>query len=316
MAPPHDLDRNPLAGKELTSAALIHLDYLPPPPELAPFITTYFVFRCDEPRIADIQPAGVGILAVFMQGRGEMFFRDGRVDPSHLVNVMTPLAAAAPVLVEGPWHAFGAALSPLGWAALTGCLSAAEHGNRLRDAGELIHPSLHAMGQAMAADYNAGRLSPADCAAMMSAALGPLLRDVPAAHVALMGRVADWLGQSLSPRVDDLARNALYSARQLQRLVDQYFGLPPKQLARKYRALRAAALLADPALPADQVALVQDQFYDQSHMIREMRLFAGRTPARLGASDQPMLSALLDLRNFREITPRVAVIPGEFDPRI
>ena len=84
---------------------------------------------------------------------------------------------------------------------------------------------------------------------------------------------------------------------------------------RPARLPRAALQLFD-AWPADPVALVQDQFYDQSHMIREMRLFAGRTPARLGASDQPMLSALLDLRNFREITPRVAVIPGEFDPRI
>lgn len=302
-----------LAGTNLTAPGLIQLDYLPAPEALAPFVTTFFLFRCEERRIADMQPAGVGILAVFMRGRGEMLFRDGRADSSHLVNMMTPLAAAAPVLVEGPWHAFGAALSPLGWAALTGGLSAAEYGNRLLDARELLGPAAHAMGAAIAEGYNAGRLDAQACVALASEHLARMLRPVPRAHVALIRSVAAWLGESLSPRVDDLAARVLYSPRQLQRLVDKYFGLPPKQLARKYRALRVAALLGDPALPVEQLAQVQDQFYDQSHMIREIQLFAGRTPARLGNAGQPLLSALLDLRNFREITPQVAALPPEFD---
>jgi hypothetical protein len=36
-------------------------------------------------------------------------------------------------------------------------------------------------------------------------------------------------------------------------------------------------------------------------MIREIRLFAGRTPARLTGEESPYLAEMLDLRNFREI---------------
>ena len=42
-----------------------------------------------------------------------------------------------------------------------------------------------------------------------------------------------------------------------------------------------------------------EHFYDQSHLIREIGIFVGRTPSRLGGEDKPILNGLLDLRNFR-----------------
>lgn len=303
-----DARRKRLDSLSLTSPALISLDYFAPPADLEPYITTFFLMRCDERTIADIQPAGVGILAAFMRGRGEMFIRDGTIDSSHTINLLTPLAAAAPVLVDGPWHSFGAALSPLGWGAMTG-LSAREQGNRLREAGELLGPDFTALGETLARRYGQPGFTPEHMVLTVSEAIRRILRPVPDLHIRLIGEVAAWMGESLSPRIEDLARRALYSPRQLQRLVDHYFGLPPKQLARKYRALRAAALLASPEATPEQVAAIENAFYDQSHMIREIRLFAGRTPARLGDVGAPLLSELLDMRNFREITPRIAPMP-------
>jgi len=288
-------------NQDLTSPALISLEYFPPPQDLAPFVTTFFLLRCDEPRIVDVQLAGVGILAVFMRGQGDIYFRDGASDPSHRINILTPLAAAATVAVAGPWHSFGAALSPLGWAALSGGRSAAKHGNRLLAAGDLFGPAFARLGDELADGWCEGRLGVAEMARAMGAAIAAALKPVPPQHVRLIGQVAQWLGESLSPRVDRLQDAVLYSPRQLQRLVDQYFGLPPKQLARKYRALRAASMLADPRTSEAEAAAIADKFYDQSHMIREIGLFAGRTPARLRGPDAPMLAALLDLRNFREI---------------
>lgn len=304
--------RQRLSDGIYTSPALISLDYIPPPEDLAPFVTTFFHLRCDETEILDIQPAGVGILAVFMRGQGEIFIRDGHTDPSHVCNILTPTAAAAPIAVDGPWHAFGASLSPLGWAALSGRLSAARHGNRLLEAGGLFGSAFTAMGERIREGYCAGELDVAAMLAIFAETLRPALRPVPQAHVRLMATVAEWLGESLSPVVERLQQMALYSPRQLQRLADQYFGLPPKQLARKYRAIRAAAVLADPATSQERADMIADQFYDQSHMIREISLFAGRTPARLGNPETPILSALLDLRNFRELTPRVAPLPESF----
>lgn len=302
------LRRERLAALPLTSPGLIALDYFPAPADLEPYVTTFFLMRCEERTIADIQPAGVGILAAFMRGRGEMFIPDGTVDSSHAINLLTPLAAAAPIVVDGPWHSFGAALSPLGWGAMTG-LSAREYGNRLRDAGALLGPEFTALGETFARRYERPGFSPDHMVMMMSEAIRTILKPLPGLHVRLIGEVAAWLGQSLSPRIEDLERRAFYSPRQLQRLVDRYFGLPPKQLARKYRALRAASLLASPEMSAEQIAGIESAFYDQSHMIREIRLFAGRTPARLGDEGAPLLSALLDLRNFREIRPRIAAMP-------
>jgi hypothetical protein len=70
-------------------------------------------------------------------------------------------------------------------------------------------------------------------------------------------------------------------------------------------------LLSRPAATPDDIAAIQDHFYDQPHMIREMRLFAGRTPARIADPDTPYLSAFLDLRDFREGGSRMAPIPSD-----
>ena len=126
-----------------------------------------------------------------------------------------------------------------------------------------------------------------------------------------MQTVSEWLARSITPDVADLEARCGYGMRQIQRLSDRYFGLPPSALARKYRALRAAVLLSRPSLSDDDIAAVQDHFYDQPHMIREMRLFAGRTPARIADPDTPYLSAIMDLRNFRERGPRLAPIPDD-----
>src|SRR3546814_8806389 len=51
-------------------------------------------------------------------------------------------------------------------------------------------------------------------------------------------------------------------------------------LARKYRAVRAASALArGEGLDSAQLG---DAFYDQSHLIREIKRFAGATPGQLG----------------------------------
>ena len=80
---------------------------------------------------------------------------------------------------------------------------------------------------------------------------------------------------------------------------------------RKYRALRVVALLNDPSTTDEQVAELLNYFYDQSHLIREVRTFSGRTPSRFGDDQAPILEQLLSVRNFREIKPNVAALPED-----
>ena len=91
--------------------------------------------------------------------------------------------------------------------------------------------------------------------------------------------VDGWLMTSPSPDVGDLIANTGLSARQLERVCKQYFGMPPKMLARKYRALRAALALSQPESESSET--IVSAFYDQSHMIREVKYFAGETPGKI-----------------------------------
>lgn len=284
----------------LTSPALITVDYIDPPPGVGLLITTLYHFRCDEPVIRDIQPAAIGNLCLFPHGTGEMHFAAGHRDPNHPVGLLTPLSRATPIVVEGPFHVFGAALSPLGWAALTG-LHAGRHRDRLLPAGEVLGPAIDVLGEQLLAAYRAGTMSGRECALAISEFIGRHARPINPRHLELIVATGRWLGESFNPEVSDLAGAAGYSARQVQRLVEQYFGLPPRALARKYRALRAAALLSAPELSMENEAEIAEAFFDQSHMIREIAHFVGRTPARLTDNTTPYLSEMIAPSNLREL---------------
>lgn len=299
-APLAPTDPVPEDHEAITPAALISVDYIAPPEPLAPFVTTLYHFRCDEPVIRDIQPAAVGNLCLFPHGKGEMLFAEGHRDPNHEVGLLTPLSRAAPIMVAGPFHVFGAALTPVGWAALTG-LHAGEHRDRLLPAGAVLGPGIDTLGQELLAAYRARSMSGRDCALAVGGFIGANLKRVNPRHLELIAATGQWLAASFNPETAALTGAAGYSARQVQRLVERYFGLPPRALARKYRALRAAALLSAPHLSMEDEAAIAEAFFDQPHMIREIAHFVGRTPARLSDASTPYLAEMIDARNLREL---------------
>lgn len=289
-----------LADFELTAPSLISVDYIAPSAAISDFVTTLYHFRCDEPVINDIQPASVGHIALFPYGKGEMHFRDGHRDPNPEIAVMTPLSTAVPIVVKGPFHVVGAALSPLGWAALTG-LHAGESRDRLRPASDILKHDIDAVGHWLINGYREGAMTGQECAKELGKFIAKSTKPVNSRHIELIRAVNTWLGSSLNPELSDLMEMAAYSPRQVQRLTERYFGLPPQSLARKYRALRAAALLSFPQLTPEFEAELGEAFFDQSHMIREITRFVGRTPARLSDDQSPYLSEMIDPKNFREL---------------
>jgi methylphosphotriester-DNA--protein-cysteine methyltransferase len=100
-----------------------------------------------------------------------------------------------------------------------------------------------------------------------------------------------WLISDGDPSVESLANQSGLSQRQLERMTKRYYGLPPKKLARKYRALRAAQSLAHgDSLDETGLALA---FYDQSHLIREVKQFTGLTPGQLRSGQSPLTRATM-----------------------
>lgn len=147
-------------------------------------------------------------------------------------------------------------------------------------------------------------MSGQDCAEALGAYILRNLKPVSDGHRAMIAITTGWLVGSLDPDIEQLYAALPFSRRQSQRLAERYFGLSPTALRRKYRALRAAAALSQPDLDAETEAAILNTFYDQPHMIREIRLFAGRTPARLSDEPDSYLNEMLDLRNLRELAAR------------
>lgn len=300
--PQHLSDDEVGAEASLTSSALITVDYIAPAATIAPYVTTLYHFRCDEPVTRDFQPASIGHLCLFPYGTGEMHFADGHRDVNHPVGLLTPLSRATPIVVDGPFHAFGAALTPIGWAALTG-LHAGQYRDRLLPAGSVLGPEIDEIGEQLLNAYRAGTMTGKQCARAIGDFIEHRVRPINPRHLELIASVSFWLSASFNPEVSRLEGVTAYSARQVQRLVERYFGLTPRALARKYRALRAAALLSAPQLTIEAEAEIAEAFFDQSHMIREIAYFVGRTPARLNDRTTPYLAEMIDGRNLRELNP-------------
>ena len=284
----------------LTETSRFRLVYLPVPPELADHVTTFYHFTCDEQEFRDIQPAAIGQLALCPYGKGAIHFRDGRSDPLCEVSLLTPFSVAAPFAVIGPFHAIGAALTPLGWAELTG-LCATTHANRFYRAGDWLGEEIADLGEQWCEEYRAGRMSGTECAQALGAFMASRITPIPPQYRQVIGLTTQWLMSALDPDIEQLYAALPYSRRHVQRLVERYFGLPPTALRRKYRALRAAALLSQPEVEPETEDAIRDCFYDQPHLIREIRLFVGRTPARLSNEPDSFLTEMLDLKNLREL---------------
>jgi AraC-like DNA-binding protein len=275
-----------------------HLSYFDPPEELARHILTTFCFATEhEGEAMDRHPGGLGQLVVFTRGRGEIEFND-RVDGGGAgAYLFCGFTAARPIRVVGPWTAIGVSLSPLGWAALTRQL-AKDHMDRMPPAAEFLGDAVTHFADDLIGRYNAGEIDDEAACLELGAWVGEHLNTVPPAHERVIEATIGWLGSSLNPDLDQLFAQLPYSRRQGERLVERYFGLSPAALARKFRAVRAAALLSQKNLSDEAEAEIANAFVDQSHMIREIRRFSGYTPSRLGGPSDPIFHTMIRLKNL------------------
>ena len=276
---------------------LFHLEYFDPPAELAQHVLALFHFTSDETEIADRHPGALGQLVLFPHGTGELYWNDRTDIVEGEAHLLAGFETAAPFTMEGPWHAIGASLSPLGWAALTGA-PANENFNRFIAPATHLGPEVDAFAKATNDLYRLGKITGREGCDLLVEWIAGRLKPLPAAHEQLIGRAFAWLGSSLSPDVEELFGRLSYSRRQAERLVTRYFGLSPRALARKYRAVRAASLLAQPELTDEAESEIASAFYDQPHMIREIRRYCGYTPTRLGGPEEPLFQAMLRMKNL------------------
>ncbi|WNO54481.1 AraC family transcriptional regulator [Stakelama saccharophila] len=230
-------------------------------------------------------------------GGAEYRFPDGTVQVAPDLHVIGPTTGAMKVKAQGPVVCFGMGVTPVGWGALIGN-NAWTMTNRVVDAVEIMGPAV-----AEAAEKLKGLESPDAMREIAEAMIGKLLRST-GPDLAFIHTVDAWLADTPSPTVSALARATGVSARQLERKCKSLYGAPPKVLARKYRALRTAvALVSDGVSSADAI---DRGFYDQSHLIREVKHFTGLTPGQMHAN--PNLLAQLTIAQRHALGGRVKKI--------
>lgn len=275
----------------------IALDYAVPCADLADYVTLFYNFNASVPAFEDTERADHAQLRFRLSpGSATYSFADGRCQEAPELHLIGPTSGACHVLTSGPVHVFGLGLTPAGWGAVVGT-----------DASEMLDKvdcAVRRLGHGMR--QTAQKLASAATIDEMVAIVEPFIRarigDGKTALVEFMHVVDDWLASSPSPQVEDLVAATTLSRRQVERRCNALYGAPPKLLARKYRALRAAVAMVHDGETLDE--LMARGFYDQSHLIRELKHFTGLTPGQMRAHPNPL--ALMTITSRQALSSKVS----------
>ena len=269
------------------AAASVGLRYFEPAADLRALVSSYYVFRADVPLFADVMRADLSQIRFMLRGVGRYLF-SGKDIVTPDICLLGPSTEATRFEVTGPLLVFGVGLHPAGWAALVR-EDASHFTNGLGDAvdhfGALLLDGLDAMRSVHDSRTMVG-IADVVMRAIKARAIEPPLNFT---------RVTDaWLTGATDPSVDSLVADLGISARQVERLAKRIYGAPPKLLARKYRALRAASLIGTNALHWSDAA--GDAYFDQSHFIRDFKRFTGLTPSQFQSNPPPVTRLTLQRR--------------------
>lgn len=252
---------------------------IPPPADAAGLVNTFYIIETGSEPIEEAIPAYSAQLLIMVRGRVRFTFADGSTGVSSTVFINGPQMRSARAVLEGPVLQIGASLTHVAWQRLAN-LPADEVHDQLIPAEAVLSPDQIAALEAAAAACREGRITPeAVCAALTEVvAAGPHVQR--ADHVAVVEAILRWLASGLDPDLADLYTAVSVSPRQIQRICRRFFGVPPAQVLKRWRALRAAMLLAQPNLPDALLDALMATYFDQAHLIRDIRRYTGRTPSQ------------------------------------
>jgi AraC-like DNA-binding protein len=259
----------------------MHYEELAPPPELRGLVHRLWVLR-------GLAPAGGPFQRAMPDGRAELIFNfadsfeclDGRSPRAQPLSLLVgPSRRAMAIRPTGRIDLLGIRFRP---EALTGWLRVS--GGELADAafalGELPAPLEPTVPEQLAeTGGTAERL----------AILGKHLAKTTGSFDRRLSAAVDMALGDDRARPEGIARRLGMSRRQLGRLFQERIGIPPKSLGRLGRFQRVLRELdGDPRASLAGLA-ARAGYFDQAHMSRDFRLFAGTSPRRY-------------LREVRELT--------------
>ncbi len=268
-----------------------HTRMIAPPAEAAGLVNAFYVIETGSGPIEEAVPAYAAQLLVMVRGQVEFTFADGSTGQSATVFVNAPQMRSARARLEGPVLQVGASLTHTAWQRLAN-LPADEVHDRLLPAEAVLRPDHIALLEAAVAACRAGAIPPEALCDTLTQVIAAAPYALRPDHVAVVEAMLAWLASGFEPPLADLHAAVSVSPRQLQRISRRFFGVPPAQVLKRWRALRAAMLLSQPGVSQELHDQLMGGYFDQAHLIRDIRRFTGRTPTQFRAAS--MARDLLD----------------------
>ncbi|TRD11320.1 helix-turn-helix transcriptional regulator [Erythrobacter insulae] len=266
-----------LSQFDLTDPIPFGFELIAAPADLSDLINTFFVVTSDAAVLDEVMPAYSAQLMVYVEGHSNLRPDGKGVHRSEQVTCTAPLMSAAPITLHGPLKIVGASLTPLGWHCLSG-LAADDVNDCMVPASQIFAQHEIEQLRDLAQQFAAGDGSVGKICTVMSEAVRQRSGAINAEHARFVGAVNAWLSSALNPPLEELYAQVGVSTRSAQRLCKRYFGVSPSRLLKRYRAIRAAMFLANPDLSDELRAEILSIYFDQAHLIRDIRRYTGRTP--------------------------------------
>ncbi len=277
---------------------MINVQYEMAEPPLAAFISSFYHFTYDGDAMAELERADRAQFRFQLRGSGEYHFAAGHVLPTFPVTIIGPTSAPVTAVAREPQTAFGWGMTPAGWDNLMGG-KAGKYVDNAFDAQSIFGDAIMDLRSRLIT-----ALGFAEQLVVAKQAAAGIYKKRSSAPFEFTNKVDQWLLSTGDPDIDVLIASTGLSHRQLERNTIRFYGMPPKKLARKYRALRAAHVLAHgDSLDDSALGLA---FYDQSHHIREVKQFTGLTPSQLRSGHSALTSATMEGRHALKANPLIS----------
>lgn len=198
--------------------------------------------------------------------------------------LLGPTTRAGRLIAPAGSVAIGSALTPAGWNAIIAA-PASSSAHRVVRLSPILGEDAERLPAACLSE------GPNDSPAVLDAFLRSKLRDRTPDH--RIAEIDAWVLRDGEQSADTLASSLNMSRRSLERFTASTHGAPPKLLAAKYRALKAAARIAAGEVSDWRDAAELGDFVDQSHFIRHFKRHVGLTPRAFNAAQDSFVHRLI-----------------------
>jgi len=281
-----------------------------PAPDLAPWIGRLYATKVDAPSDHRLDCGLFNDTSVFrmqLKGRWEAKTADGLLVNERAALYFGPHTRLMPVSVTGSFISVGFALRPGTGHALLGAKTA-DYIDRIVPCEEMGLPGNATL------DYLAGCKAPEECLQKLENVIRKIVANSGAREPdPITSKFEEMTFVDPTASISEFARDIGVDQRKLERTVRRDFGMAPKQVMRRARALDMAAYLRGVA-DQDEAEDLTLRYYDQSHLIREFTELFGMSPRQFVAAPLPILTLALESRQAHRLEAIERIAPGARRP--